>query len=460
MVPRHKILESMKRKIYEALLQWKKEENGQVAIMIDGARRVGKSYIVEEFAKNEYKSYIFIDFARVEEEVKNYFLDYKTDYDALFLHLSMHFRVQLYERKSAIIFDEVEFFPQAREAIKYLVKDGRYDYIETGSLVSINKNVQNILIPSEERRIKMYPMDFEEFLWAMGDEMMMPYIRECFAKKQPLGQSLHRRAMDYFRQYLIVGGMPQAVNKYVETKNFEKTDRVKRDILDLYRADIRKYAKGYESKVVRIFETLPGQLQKHEKKFRLSALKKGARLRQYESSFQWLEDAMVVNVCYAASEPSVGLKLKEDDSTLKCYMGDTGLLISLAFDESTIAHEELFRKLMLDKLEINKGMLVENIVAQMLKTAGHELYFFSSYSKDDSEETMEIDFLIWKPIISSRHNISPIEVKSGKNYTTTSLDKFYKKYNKQLSNAFIIHSGDVKEVDGVVYLPLYMTPLL
>lgn len=460
MVPRHKILESMKRKIYEALLQWKKEENGQVAIMIDGARRVGKSYIVEEFAKNEYKSYIFIDFARVEEEVKNYFLDYKTDYDALFLHLSMHFRVQLYERKSVIIFDEVEFFPQAREAIKYLVKDGRYDYIETGSLVSINKNVQNILIPSEERRIKMYPMDFEEFLWAMGDEMMMPYIRECFAKKQPLGQSLHRRAMDYFRQYLIVGGMPQAVNKYVETKSFEKTDRVKRDILDLYRADIRKYAKGYESKVVRIFETLPGQLQKHEKKFRLSALKKGARLRQYESSFQWLEDAMVVNVCYAASEPSVGLKLKEDDSTLKCYMGDTGLLISLAFDENTIAHEELFRKLMLDKLEINKGMLVENIVAQMLKTAGHELYFFSSYSKDDSEETMEIDFLIRKPIISSRHNISPIEVKSGKNYTTTSLDKFYKKYNKQLSNAFIIHSGDVKEVDGVVYLPLYMTPLL
>lgn len=460
MVPRHKILESMKRKIYEALLQWKKEENGQVAIMIDGARRVGKSYIVEEFAKNEYKSYIFIDFARVEEEVKNYFLDYKTDYDALFLHLSMHFRVQLYERKSAIIFDEVEFFPQAREAIKYLVKDGRYDYIETGSLVCINKNVQNILIPSEERRIKMYPMDFEEFLWAMGDEMMMPYIRECFAKKQPLGQSLHRRAMDYFRQYLIVGGMPQAVNKYVETKSFEKTDRVKRDILDLYRADIRKYAKGYESKVVRIFETLPGQLQKHEKKFRLSALKKGARLRQYESSFQWLEDAMVVNVCYAASEPSVGLKLKEDDSTLKCYMGDTGLLISLAFDENTIAHEELFRKLMLDKLEINKGMLVENIVAQMLKTAGHELYFFSSYSKDDSEKTMEIDFLIRKPVISSRHNISPIEVKSGKNYTTTSLDKFYKKYNKQLSNAFIIHSGDVKEVDGVVYLPLYMTPLL
>lgn len=450
----------MKRKIYDALLQWKREENGSVAIMVDGARRVGKSYIVEEFAKKEYKSYILIDFARVEEEVKNYFLDYKTDYDALFLHLSMHFRVQLHERHSVIIFDEVEFFPQAREAIKYLVKDGRYDYIETGSLVSINKNVENILIPSEERRLKMYPMDFEEFLWAMGDEMMMPYIRECFEKQQPLGQFLHRRAMDYFRQYLIVGGMPQAVSKYIETKSFEKTDRVKRDILELYRSDIRKYAKGFESKVVRIFDTLPGQLQKHEKKFRLSALKKGARLRQYESSFQWLEDAMVVNVCYAASEPSVGLKLKEDDSTFKCYLGDTGLLMSLAFDESTIAHEELFRKLMLDKLEINKGMLVENIVAQMLKASGHELYFFSCYSKEDSKETMEIDFLIRKPTISSRHNIIPVEVKSGKNYTTTSLDKYFKKYGKLLAPPFVMHSGDVNKVENVTYLPLYMTPLL
>ncbi len=450
----------MKRKIYNQLLKWKHEENGRVAVMLDGARRVGKSYIVEDFAKREYKSYILIDFAHVEADVKSYFLDYKTDLDSLFMHLSMYFRVQLFPRKSVIIFDEVEFFPQAREAIKYLVKDGRYDYIETGSLVSINKNVQDILIPSEERRIKMYPMDFEEFLWAMGDDMMLPSIKECYQKMQPLGQALHRRAMDYFRQYLIVGGMPQAVSKYVETKSFERTDRVKRDILELYRADIRKYAKGFESKVVRIFDTLPGQLQKHEKKFRLSALKQNARLRQYESSFQWLEDAMVVNVCYAASEPSVGLKLKEDDSTLKCYMSDTGLLISLAFDENTIAHEELFRKLMLDKLEINKGMLVENIVAQMLKASGHELYFFSSYSKENAEETMEIDFLIRKPTISSRHNISPIEVKSGKNYTTTSLDKLRRKYGQQLAVAYIIHSGDLQQKDNIIFLPLYMTSLL
>ena len=450
----------MRRKIYDELLKWKQEENGSVAIMIDGARRVGKSYIVEEFAKKEYKSYILIDFAHVEDEVKNYFLNYKTDYDALFIHLSLHFRVRLYERESVIIFDEVEFFPQAREAVKYLVKDGRYDYIETGSLISINANVQGILIPSEERRIKMFPMDFEEFLWAMGEEMLLPYIRDCYEKMQPLGQSLHRRAMDYFRQYLIVGGMPQAVKKYVETKSFERTDRVKRDIIELYRADVRKYAKGYESKVLRIFDTIPGQLQKHEKKFRLSALKQRARFREYESSFLWLQDAMVVNVCYAATEPSVGLKLREDDSTLKCYLGDTGLLISLAFDERTIAGEELFRKLMLDKLEINKGMLVENIVAQMLRASGHELYFFSSYSKENAEETMEIDFLVRKPTISNRHNISPIEVKSGKNYTTSSLTKFRRKYNTQLAVSYIIHSGDLKQEDDIIYLPLYMTPYL
>lgn len=450
----------MKRKVYDELLKWKQEENGSVAIMIDGARRVGKSYIVEKFAKNEYQSYILIDFTNVEDEVKGYFLNYKTDYDALFMHLSLHFRVKLYERKSVIIFDEVEFFPQAREAIKYLVRDGRYDYIETGSLISINANVQGILIPSEERRIKMFPMDFEEFLWAMGEDMLMPFIRDCYEKMQPLGQSLHRRAMDYFRQYLIVGGMPQAVKKYVETKNFERTDRVKRDIIALYRADVRKYAKGYESKVLRIFDTIPGQLQKHEKKFRLSALKQRARFREYESSFLWLEEAMVVNVCYAATEPSVGLRLREDDSTLKCYLGDTGLLISLAFDERTIASEELFRKLMLDKLEINKGMLVENIVAQMLKASGHELYFFSSYSKDNADETMEIDFLIRKPTVSSRHNISPIEVKSSKNYTTSSLTKFRMKFDKQLAVSYIIHSGDLKQDENLIYLPLYMTPLI
>lgn len=450
----------MERKIYNKLLKWKQEEQGAVALLIDGARRVGKSYIVEQFAKREYKSYILINFARVEDDVKDFFLDYKNDYDGLFRSLSLFFRTPLFERQSLIVFDEIQFFPQARAAIKYLVADRRYDYIETGSLVSINSNVVDILIPSEERRIKMYPMDFEEFMWAMGEDMLMPYIKECFEKHKPLSPALHRRAMDYFRQYLIIGGMPQAVLEYATTKSFERADTKKRDILELYRSDIRKYAKGYENKVVKIFDTLPGQLQKHEKKFRLSALNDNARFRDYESSFFWLEDSMVVNVCYAASEPSAGLRLKQDSSSFKCYLGDTGLLISMVFNEAETAKEEIFRKLMLSKLEINEGMLVENIVAQMLKASGHELYFFSNYSKTDSSQTMEIDFLVRKSNVTSRHNISPIEVKSTKNYTTVSLKKFITKYSLALSTPYVIHTGDYKEDNGIVYLPMYMTPLL
>ena len=450
----------MKRKIYDTLLNWRQEENGAVAIMIDGARRVGKSYIAEDFARNEYKSYILIDFVNVEEEVKKYFLDYRNDLDSFFMHLSLYFNTPLYRRESLIIFDEVEEFPVAREMIKYLVKDGRYDYLETGSLISINENVKDIHLPSEERRIKMYPMDFEEFLWAMGNEMMMPYIFKCYNDRQPLEQALHRKAMDYFRQYLIVGGMPQAVKRYIETKSFEKTDRIKRDIIQLYRADIRKYAKGATAKALNIFDSLPGQLQQHEKRFRLADLKENARYRDYESSFLWLGDSMMVNICYAATEPTIGLKLREDDSRLKVYMGDTGLLITLAFDERTLDAEQLYRKLMLDKLEVNKGMLVENIVSQMLTAAGHSLYFYSSYSKEDSQDTMEIDFLIRKPTISNRHNISPIEVKSSKNYTYASLKKFRNKYPSQLAQSIIIHDGMLKDTDDILYLPLYMTPLL
>lgn len=450
----------MRRKIYDQLLQWKREEQGAVAIMIDGARRVGKSYIAEKFAQNEYKSYILIDFIHVDNSVKQYFIDYKDDFDALFSHLSLYFRVKLYERESLIIFDEVEEFPKAREAIKFLVKDGRYDFLETGSLISINENVKDIHLPSEERRIKMYPMDFEEFLWAMGEDQLMAYISEQYEKGKCLDQTFHRRAMDYFRQYLIVGGMPQAVKRYRDTKNFELTERIKRDIIDLYRADIKKYARGYTNKVLRIFDTLPGQLQNHEKKFRLSSLQEEARFREYENSFKWLEESMVVNVCYGATDPSVGLRLKERDSTLKLYLADTGLLITLAFDERTIAQDELYRKLMLDKLEVNQGMLVENVVAQMLVASGHRLFFFSSYSKKDSADTMEIDFLIRKPVVTSRHNISPIEVKTGKNYTTSSLNKFRKKYGDKLAVSYIIHDGQLAQGDNLIYLPYYMVPCL
>lgn len=450
----------MKRKIYGELLNWKQEDAGRTALLIDGARRVGKSYIVEEFAKAEYKSYILIDFNRIGTEVTDLFLHYLNDLDTFFLYLSNFYNVKLYERESLLIFDEVQLFPRARAAIKYLVADGRYDYIETGSLMSIKQNVQDIVIPSEERHIRMYPLDFEEFLWALENETVMDFVRMCFQKRKPMGQALHRKAMDYFRQYLIVGGMPQAVEEYVGSRDFARVDRIKRDILTLYRADIVKHARGYEMKVEQIFDDIPAQLQKHDKKFRLSSLKKEARFRDYEDALFWLSDAMIVNICYNSTAPNVGLRLNMDRMTLKCYMADTGLLISHAFDESGIVSEEIYRKLLFDKLEVNQGMIVENIVAQMLAAGGHKLYFYANSSREDALSRMEIDFLIAKSKISSRHNISPIEVKSGKNYTLSSLRKFREKYGEQLHTPYVLHAGDLKEEDGFVYLPLYMTPLL
>ncbi len=450
----------MKRKIYDQLVRWKKDGVGKTALLIDGARRVGKSYVAEQFAKAEYKSYLLIDFNRVGDEIKDLFRNYLNDLDTLFMYLSGYYNVKLYEHESLIIFDEVQMFPRARAAIKYLVADGRYDYLETGSLMSIRKNVKDIVIPSEERHIKMYPMDFEEFLWAMGNDTLMEIVRKQFDARKAMGQVMHRKAMDYFRQYLIVGGMPQAVQEYAESKDFDRVDRIKRDILTLYRADIVKHATGYEMKVESIFDEIPAQLQKHEKRFKLSSLKKEARFREYEDALFWLDDAMIANICYNSTEPNIGLKLNMDRMTLKCYMGDTGLLISHAFDENGLVSEEIYKKLLFDKLEVNKGMIIENIVAQMLAAGGHKLYFYSNPSRNDKDARMEIDFLIAKSKISSRHNISPIEVKSGKNYTLTSLRKFMERYAEQAGTAYVLHTGDLKEGDGITYLPLYMTPLL
>lgn len=411
----------MRRKVYDQLKKWKEEQNGESAVLINGARRVGKSYIVKEFAQKEYKSYILLDFNKIGKDIKSLFETYLDDLDTFFMYLSSFTNTPLYPRNSVIIFDEVQLYPRARTAIKYLVEDGRYDYIETGSLVSIKKNVENIMIPSGEEEILMYPMDFEEFLWALNNETLMPLIRMNFQKRHEMGQMMHRMAMDYFRQYLIVGGMPQAVAKFVETRDFNKVDRVKRQILTLYRNDIQKYASTYVFKVTQIFDTIPSQLQKHEKKFMLKALTEGARMRDYETAFFWLSDAMIVNMAYNTTEPSIGLGMNTDDTTLKCYMADTGLLISHAFNENTIVSENLYNKLLVDKLEFNGGMIVENIVAQMLRSAGHKLYFFSKYSKDDAQERMKLDFLIAKDTITSKHNISPIEVKSTNRYTLTSL---------------------------------------
>ncbi|MDI9522619.1 MAG: AAA family ATPase [Bacteroidota bacterium] len=450
----------MKRKIYKDLLDWKNARSFREALLIDGARRVGKSYIVEEFAKSEYKSYILVNFAQMTDEVREIFNNYLATPDDFFTRLQLWSGKRLYERESLIIFDEVQRYPKAREAIKWLVADGRYSYIETGSLVSIRKSVEGITLPSEEAHIDMFPMDFEEFLWAMGEEMLMPYIRERAHDLKPMGAALHRKAMDYLRLYMIIGGMPQAIQAYIDTKDFTEVDRVKRNILNLYRNDIYQYAGDDAPKVVQIFDSIPSQLQRREKRFRIGKVKKGARTREFANAFFWLDESRVVNICYAATEPTIGLKLHRDDSRYKLYFGDTGLLISHSFDEAEIQSDELYRKLMLGKLEINKGMFVENIVAQMFRANRKQLYYYSNVDHTNFENNMEIDFLIRKPIITSRHNICPVEVKSTQRYTTSSLDKFRKKYGNYLHTSYILHSSDVRVTNEVTYLPLYMAATL
>lgn len=450
----------MKRKIYNELVKWKNESNGEVALLIDGARRIGKSYIVEQFAKENYKSYILIDFNKVGEDIKKLFDNYLDNLDMLFMYLSSYYGVDLYERESLIIFDEVQLCPRARSAIKYLVADRRYDYIETGSLISIKNNVENILIPSEERHLYMYPMDFEEFLWAMGNNNIMDLIRKCFEEKKPMGQLMHRQAMDYFKQYLIVGGMPQAVEKYVTTRDFKEVDKIKRDIITLYKEDIAKYGGDDKNKIQGIFDEIPSQLQKHEKRFTFNSLEKNARYREYNGAFFWLQESMIVNVAYNTTEPNIGLRLNRESSALKCYMGDTGLLLSMAFDEKGLMDEDIYKKILFDKLSFNEGMIMENIVAQMLVASGKKLYFYFNYDKENKDKNMEIDFLIAKNKITSKHNISPIEVKSGKNYTYTSLNKFKLKYKDYLYTNYVLHTEDLKEENGIIFLPLYMTCLL
>lgn len=450
----------MKRKIYNKLQEWKSRWNGRTALLVDGARRIGKSWIVEEFGKNEYKSFILIDFNNVGEEIKELFERYLTDLDTFFMRLSLFTGVELYRRESLIVFDEVQMYPKARAAIKYLVKDGRYDYIETGSLVSINYNVKDIVIPSEEIRINMYPMDLEEFAWAIGQEKLFEYVRNQYESMMPMGQSLHRRTMDVLRTYLLVGGMPQAVKSFVERKDMLDVDAIKRSILSLYRNDISKYAGRSAPNVTRVFDSIPGLLQQHEKRFRPSKVKKGARMKDFIESVFWLDESRVVNFCYNTTEPSVGLALNRDDSKIKLYIADTGLLISMAFGTGELEQGGIYEKILHGKLEFNKGMIVENLVAQLLRSAGHQLYFYTCNSRENAEERMEIDFLIRKELVTSRHNISPIEVKSSPRYSLSSLEKFDRKYHNYLGKSIVLHTKDLEIKDNIIYLPLYMTGLL
>lgn len=446
---------TLKRKIYDELLAWKRQSNGRTALLIDGARRVGKSYITEAFAKEEYKSHIIIDFGQTSQEILSLFENESYDLDLFFAKLSAFYSTMLFPRESIIVFDEVQQFPKARQLIKYLVSDGRFDYLETGSLIRMKKNTENIILPSEEDHIEMFPLDFEEFLWAMGDKATVPLLRKCFEKNQPLGQALHRKVMNDFRQYMLVGGMPQAVLAYRDGKNFAAADEAKRRILRLYRDDVSKFAAGYEEKVYAVFDGIPGQLSKKEKKYTLSSLDVNARFRTYEDSFIWLNEAMITNTCFNSTDPNVGLALTSDHATQKCYMADTGLLVTHTFMDGPFTDNEFYKAVLFDKLDINEGMLMENIVAQMLRRNGHRLYFYSRSDNLNRENHMEIDFLIM-----NGKKIVPIEVKSANYRSHSSLDKFCRKFSANLDTSIILYPKDVMEKDGIRHFPLYMAMFL
>ena len=448
----------MKRKIYQDLLEWKEKDARKVVLLIDGARRVGKSWIAEEFGRNEYESYLLIDFRLAGEEVKDMFRTQLDRLDDFFFNLSAYYNVRLFRGKSLIIFDEIQFFPRAREAIKWLVADGRFDYLETGSLVSIDENVKDIQIPSEERRIGMGPMDWEEFLWATGNELLFESLARSYEKGEAPQNAIHRRAMELVRQYMVVGGMPQAVEVFVKERDISAVDRQKRDILELYRKDIAKHAGRLARKVRSIFDGIPAQLNRHDRVYRLSSLNKNARLRTYEDSFLWLDDAKVVNTAYNATEPVLGLKASSERTTFKLYMGDTGLLTSMYFDEDDASRAEIQRLVLFGRLETNLGMIMENLVAQMIAASGRKLYFYARSDNKNAEERMEIDFLVSRSSVGSRHNISPVEVKKTKRIATSSLDKFTRKFADKLARSYIVHTGAYDSSGAALRLPIYMLP--
>lgn len=450
----------LKRKIYSKLLEWKEEANGSKAILIEGARRIGKSTICEEFAKNEYDNYILIDFAKKDKEVEQYFASYLNDLDTFFMMLQAHFGKKLKRRDAVIIFDEVQMYPQARAAIKYLVADGRYDYMETGSLISIKENVKDIVIPSEERHLNMYPLDFEEFAWALGEDVLLECIKNCFDKKIPMDRGLHNKAMLLFKQYMLVGGMPKPVLLFVDNhKDFSAADKEKRDILKLYREDIMKINAQYRSKVLAIFDQIPGLLSQHEKRVIFKKIQEGSYGEQYEETFFWLADSMISNECFLCNDPNIGLSINEVRTYVKCYMGDTGLLVSHAFDENELLEDEVYKQILSGRLSMNEGMLYENVIAQMLTANGHKLYFYTHYNDEKHRNDIEIDFLLSNNS-KLKYKIYPVEVKSGAKYTTTSLTRFKEKFRNRIGECYIIHPRNLMVKDGIVCIPPYMAMLL
>lgn len=445
----------IERKSYQELLHWKMESQGKKCLLIEGARRVGKSTIVEKFGSEEYRTYILIDFNKAPKSVKDNF-ENLNNLDIFFQNLSLEYNVRLFPRESLIIFDEIQKFPRAREAVKYLVADGRYDYIETGSLISIRENVENITVPSEERKLRMNPLDFEEFARAMGEDLLLEYIELCWRENKPLEQKLHTKAMRLFREYMLVGGMPQSVVAYAEnSRDFYASDREKRDILDLYRDDIRKASRRYNSRVSALFENIPGYLSTHEKKVVLSQIDDGGRFAQYDDPLFWLDDSMICNLCYKCNDPNVGFALSKNDAAVKCYMGDTGLLVSLAFSENELSDQQLYKAIMSGRLALNEGMIYENMIAQMITAAGKKLYFYTRYNGEKHRNDIEIDFLLSNESKTS-FRVFPIEVKSSKNYTTTSLSDFRQLFSGRIAQSFIVHPKSYMKENMITKIPPYM----
>lgn len=445
-----------KRKIYDKILCWKNENDGKSALLIEGARRVGKSTITEEFARNEYKSYILIDFNKASKEVKGLFDDLM-DLDFIFLRLQTIYKKKLEKRNSVIIFDEVQKCPNARQAIKYLVEDGRYDYIETGSLISIKKNTENITIPSEEDKLQMYPMDYEEFLWALGDEVTTPMLRTFWDKRIPL-QSAHREAQRNLRLYMLVGGMPQAVNAYLDTNNFGKVDAVKRKIIQLYADDFLKIEPS--GKATQMFMSIPSALSSNKNRYTPTAYIGSVDEEKRTELLKALEDSKCVNIAYHANDPNVGLPITTNFDKFKMYVGDTGLMVTMAFWDKDYTENVIYEKLFSDKLDANLGYIYENIIAQMLTASGNKLFYHTWYKRKedgsiDDKHSYEIDF-----ILSRGHKICPIEVKSSGYKRHASLDDFCDKYSSRILNRYLIYTKDMSKEGQILYTPVYLTPFL
>ena len=440
-----------KRKIYDTMLKWKQERNGDTALLIQGARRVGKSTIAEEFARNEYKSYILIDFSKVSKEVSDLFNDI-SDLNYLFLRLQFIFQVELHERESVIILDEVQLQPLARQAIKHLVKDHRYDYIETGSLISVRYKSKNIIIPSEETKLNMYPMDYEEFRWAMGDTATVPLLRSAFEKKMSLGDATHRKLMRDFRLYMLVGGMPQAVAAYIKTNNFTAVDLVKRDIIALYEEDFSKFDNSGRAKAM--YDSIPAQLNKNAMRYQVGKVIPDERAERIINVVKDMEDSMTANVAFRSDDPNVGLALTKNLEYFKMYTSDTGLFVTLAFKDGDITENVIYEKLLNDKLSANLGYVYENMIAQMLISNGKDL-FYHTIPYADGKKYYETDF-----IITEKHKISPIEVKSSGYKSHKSLDEFCSKFSDRIMNKYVIYTKDYKRENGVDYIPVYMTMFL